>query len=172
GPQDRVEHARRIGGRTEGGEDAGTATMLGHGQETVAGGIVRAKRPNGTAILAQPGCDIARRRRRRAMRKDRVSIPVRISQPPRASSAATAGRVLPSRNSRNAPPPVEMYDTLSAMPYLSTAASVSPPPAMENAAESAIALARVRVPLPKASNSNTPTGPFQTTVPALPISPA
>src|SRR5690606_22977308 len=90
-------------------------------------------------------------------------------QPPRCSSAATAGRVLPSRNSRNAPPPVEMYDTSSAMPYLSTAARVSPPPAIENACEAAIARARVSVPLPNASNSNTPTGPFQTTVPALAI---
>ncbi len=31
-----------------------------------------------------------------------------LTQPPRASNAATAGRVLPSRNSRKAPPPVEM----------------------------------------------------------------
>ena len=32
----------------------------------------------------------------------------RPHQPARTSSAATAGSVLPSRNSRNAPPPVEM----------------------------------------------------------------
>src|SRR3546814_11169311 len=30
----------------------------------------------------------------------------------RAASAATAGSVLPSRNSRNAPPPVEMYEKI------------------------------------------------------------
>ena len=65
-----------------------------------------------------------------------------------------------------------MYDTSFSMPYLSTAASVSPPPAMENAALSAMARASVSVPLPKASNSNTPTGPFQTTVPALLMSSA
>ena len=49
------------------------------------------------------------------------------------------------------------------MPYLSTAASVSPPPAIENASDAAIARASASVPLPNASNSNTPTGPFQTT---------
>src|SRR4029077_20171208 len=57
----------------------------------------------------------------------------------RASSAATAGSFMPSRNSRNAPPPVEMYEILSATPYFSIAASVSPPPAIENAFESAMA---------------------------------
>ena len=52
------------------------------------------------------------------------------------------------------------------MPYLAIAASVSPPPAMENALLSAMARATVSVPCAKASNSNTPTGPFQTMVPA------
>lgn len=51
----------------------------------------------------------------------------------RASNISTAGSFLPSKNSKNAPPPVEIYDTLSAISYLSTAASVSPPPAIENA---------------------------------------
>ena len=37
---------------------------------------------------------------------------------------------------------------------------VSPPPAMENASLSAIALATISVPLRKFGNSNTPTGPF------------
>ena len=55
------------------------------------------------------------------------------------------------------------------MPYLSTAARVSPPPAMENALDPAIARATASVPPAKASNSNTPTGPFHTTVPAAPI---
>jgi hypothetical protein len=58
------------------------------------------------------------------------------------------------------------------MPYLSTAASVSPPPAIENAGESAIARASTRVPSPNASNSKTPTGPFQSTVPAFATSAA
>ena len=46
------------------------------------------------------------------------------------------------------------------------AARVSPPPAIEKPLEAAMARARVSVPLAKASNSNTPTGPFQTMVPA------
>ena len=66
----------------------------------------------------------------------------------RDSSISTAGSFLPSKNSKNAPPPVEIYDTLSLMPYLSIAARVSPPPAIENALESAIAFAIARVPLP------------------------
>ncbi len=57
----------------------------------------------------------------------------------------------------------------SAMPNLLMAAIVSPPPAIENASEAAIASASARVPLAKASISNTPTGPFQTMVPALAI---
>ena len=52
------------------------------------------------------------------------------------------------------------------MPYLAIAASVSPPPAMLKALLAAIARAMVSVPWAKASNSNTPTGPFQTMVPA------
>ena len=52
------------------------------------------------------------------------------------------------------------------MPYLAIAASVSPPPAMEKPLLSATARAMPSVPLEKASNSNTPTGPFQTMVPA------
>src|SRR6218665_843447 len=51
------------------------------------------------------------------------------------------------------------------MPYLAMAASVSPPPAMLNAADSAIARAMGRGPPSNAANSNTPTGPFQTMVP-------
>ena len=47
------------------------------------------------------------------------------------------------------------------------AATVSPPPAIENAFESAIACASVSVPLANGSISNTPTGPFQTMVPAF-----
>ena len=43
-------------------------------------------------------------------------------------SAATPGRVLPSINSSEAPPPVETCDTLSATPALLTADAESPPP--------------------------------------------
>ena len=44
---------------------------------------------------------------------------------------------------------------------------VSPPPASVKALVSAIAIAIFRVPSPNWSNSNTPTGPFHTTVPAF-----
>ena len=54
----------------------------------------------------------------------------------------------------------------SSTPYFSMAASVSPPPASEKALLRAMAWAIVRVPSPNWSNSNTPTGPFQTMVPA------
>ena len=54
----------------------------------------------------------------------------------------------------------------SSTPYFSIAASVSPPPASENALLRAIACAIACVPSPNWSNSNTPTGPFQTIVPA------
>src|SRR5260370_8320639 len=48
-------------------------------------------------------------------------------QPPHASSsAATPGCGLPSRNSSDAPPPVETWGSLSASP--ATAAAESPPP--------------------------------------------
>ncbi len=46
------------------------------------------------------------------------------------------------------------------------AASVSPPPAIEKALELAMASPRALVPQANASISNTPTGPFQTIVPA------
>lgn len=40
------------------------------------------------------------------------------------------GHTLPSRSSREAPPPVEMWLILSARPAFSTAATESPPPMM------------------------------------------
>src|ERR1019366_7313896 len=49
-------------------------------------------------------------------------------------SASTPGNFLPSRNSSDAPPPVEMCVILSATPAALTAATVSPPPTMETAA--------------------------------------
>src|SRR5690606_15189726 len=86
---------------------------------------------------------------------------------PRLSRTATAGSLRPSRNSRNAPPAVDMYEMPSATPNLLIAAIVSPPPAIENASDSAIACASARVPSANASNSNTPIGPFHTIVPAF-----
>src|SRR3970040_237621 len=52
------------------------------------------------------------------------------------------------------------------MSYFWIAAMVSPPPARVKALVLAIAIAMVLVPSPNWSNSNTPTGPFQSTVPA------
>src|SRR5699024_4007279 len=80
---------------------------------------------------------------------------------------AMPGSSRPSRNSREAPPPVEMWVILSAKPSFSTAAAESPPPMMEIALLSATACATAMVPFAKFSHSETPIGPFQTTVPAL-----
>src|SRR3989344_5155923 len=85
----------------------------------------------------------------------------------RCSRISTAGSFFPSRNSRNAPPAVEIYDTLSKISYFWIAAMVSPPPARGKALVLAIASAIVRVAAPNWANSNTPPGPFHTTVPAF-----
>src|SRR5699024_5314225 len=69
------------------------------------------------------------------------------------SSIAKPGSCLPSRYSRLAPPPVEMWskaDSSSSMARI--AAAESPPPTTLNAPDSAIASATVRVPAAKASN--------------------
>src|SRR5690606_13025341 len=84
----------------------------------------------------------------------------------RSSSTTTAGRRLPSRNSKKAPPPVEMYEMRSATLNCSTAASVSPPPAIEKALLAATACVTARVPAANSGCSKTPSGPFHTIVPA------
>ena len=81
------------------------------------------------------------------------------------SRTAIPGRVFPSRNSREAPPPVETWLIFDARLNLLTAATESPPPTTETApfeVASATRWATSPVPFEKASNSNTPTGPFQT----------
>ncbi len=60
----------------------------------------------------------------------------------------------------------DVADVASRCRSVAIAASVSPPPAMLKARLCAIARAIVSVPSAKASNSKTPTGPFQTIVPA------
>src|SRR5229473_618904 len=80
---------------------------------------------------------------------------------------STPGSLRPPRNSREAPPPVEMCEILSATPDWWTAATESPPPTIEMAPLSvaaATALATSSVPLAKMGISNTPMGPFQTMV--------
>src|SRR5690606_19384759 len=67
----------------------------------------------------------------------------------RSSSIAMPGNVLPSRNSSDAPPPVETWESRSANPASSSAAAVSPPPAIVVAplsVASATARATPRVP--------------------------
>src|ERR1700704_7040745 len=79
--------------------------------------------------------------------------------------ASTRGSLRPPRNSREAPPPVEIWEILSATPDWWTAATESPPPTMEVApplVAAATALATSSVPFANAGISNTPLGPFPT----------
>ena len=80
------------------------------------------------------------------------------------SSAATPGSVRPPRNSSEAPPPVEMCVMRSATPAFFTAAIESPPPMIVVPFTAATARATALVPAANASISNTPIGPFHTTV--------
>ena len=61
-------------------------------------------------------------------------------------AATTPGKSFPSRNSSEAPPPVEMCVILSPKPRLLTAAAESPPPMIVVASVSAKALATAIVP--------------------------
>ena len=81
-------------------------------------------------------------------------------------SAAMPGSSLPSRNSKDAPPPVEICVILSAKPSFVTAETESPPPTIETAPEAATASATAKVHFANCGNSKTPMGPFQITVPA------
>src|SRR5215813_7947434 len=81
--------------------------------------------------------------------------------------AATPGSVRPSRNSRKAPPAVEMYPILSLTPAALTAAMVSPPPITLNAGAEATARAMATVPAANGGFSKTPIGPFHTIVLAV-----
>src|SRR5690606_38136743 len=81
------------------------------------------------------------------------------------SRTSIPGSVLPSRNSSDAPPPVEMCEKdSSARPSWRTAAAEPPPPTTENASDFPIASATPRVPAANGAISNTPIGPFQNTV--------
>src|SRR5438128_1137612 len=79
-----------------------------------------------------------------------------------SSGAATPGSGLPSRNSSDAPPPVETWVNASSRP--ATAAAESPPPTTVTAPRfpaSTMASATLRVPASNGGVSNTPMGPFQ-----------
>src|ERR1043165_6218050 len=91
-------------------------------------------------------------------------------RPPKAPTnylsvnAATPGNSSPARNSRVAPPPVEMCVMRSATPARVTAETESPPPTITVAprsAASATACATPIVPRSNGGSSNTPIGPFQ-----------
>src|SRR5437867_2418763 len=66
-----------------------------------------------------------------------------------ASNGTRPGSVLPSRNSSDAPPPVEMCETSDAYPNFRSAAALSPPPTTEKQSLLAIAAATARVPAAK-----------------------
>src|SRR5258708_21116009 len=85
----------------------------------------------------------------------------------RSSRASTPGSALPSRNSSDAPPPVETWLILFSSLASATAAAESPPPTIviaPFAVAFAIVSAIARVPAPKGGVSNTPIGPFHSTL--------
>src|SRR4051812_2918471 len=92
------------------------------------------------------------------------ACPARPAYPALSVSAATPGSVRPPRNSSDAPPPVEMCVIRSAIPDFFTAEIESPPPMIVVPRTAATARAMALVPVANASISNTPIGPFHTTV--------
>src|SRR5207247_7406798 len=81
-----------------------------------------------------------------------------------SSSAATPGNSFPSRNSSDAPPPVETCVSLSSIP--ATAATESPPPTTVTAPffpAAARAFAIAREPASNGGRWNAPLGPFHKT---------
>src|ERR1700679_3413803 len=80
----------------------------------------------------------------------------------------TPGNSRPSRNSSEAPPPVDTNETLSVTPAFLMAETESPPPMMLTAPLlAAMALAMANVPTALSATSKTPMGPFQRMVPAV-----
>src|SRR5437867_583826 len=87
-----------------------------------------------------------------------------------SSSATSPGSARPSRNSSDAPPPVETWVTAPCSPARASAATESPPPTTVVPLDSASACAIAIVPRLKASTSKMPMGPFQSAVRAAAIS--
>mmetsp|Transcript_33191 Transcript_33191/g.99991 ORF Transcript_33191/g.99991 Transcript_33191/m.99991 type:complete len:436 (+) Transcript_33191:828-2135(+) len=84
-----------------------------------------------------------------------------------SSRAATPGSTLPSRSSREAPPPVLQCVTLSSVSYFLHAVAVSPPPItvmVPDLVTSTTLSIMDFVPASKLFISNTPIGPFHTIV--------
>ena len=144
----------------------------------------RSRRPDGTA--ARPTEPSARTtststvglpRESRISRASTTSMIVfmRVPSPSTLTLTASGGRAgrstpgssRPSRNSSDAPPPVEMWVIWSARPCWVTAATESPPPTTTVApasARSASIRATAFVPCANDGISKTPSGPFQNTV--------
>src|SRR5262245_3193152 len=87
-------------------------------------------------------------------------------------SARSPGRSRCSMNSRDAPPPVLTWSMRSASPKRRTAAALSPPPTTVNPRHAATAFATARVPAANGATSNTPMGPFHSSIAAPPMSSA
>src|SRR5438876_9115684 len=83
---------------------------------------------------------------------------------PLSVSTSTPGSFCPDKNSKDAPPPVEICVILDPTPDCATAAAESPPPTIEYAFQSATACAIANVPEANFEFSNTPMGPFHTIV--------
>src|SRR5262245_11687004 len=79
-------------------------------------------------------------------------------------NASTPGSFWPDRNSRDAPPPVDICVIFDSTPDCATAAAESPPPTIENAFDSATARAMAKVPWANFGFSKTPIGTFHTMV--------
>src|SRR5437773_11789432 len=87
-----------------------------------------------------------------------------------SSSARSPGSSRPSRNSSDAPPPVDTWLTASSFPARRRAATESPPPTTVVPLHAAIPSATASVPRLNGSISKIPIGPFQKTVRACSIS--
>mmetsp|Transcript_73487 Transcript_73487/g.195333 ORF Transcript_73487/g.195333 Transcript_73487/m.195333 type:complete len:213 (-) Transcript_73487:839-1477(-) len=81
-----------------------------------------------------------------------------------SSNAATPGNSLPSKSSKEAPPPVLQWVTLSSVSYFLQAVAVSPPPMTVIVPDFVTSTTLAIIDFVPASNfaiSNTPIGPFQ-----------
>lgn len=74
---------------------------------------------------------------------------------------------MPSKSSRDAPPPVDTCDTSDSVFHLAQQDAVSPPPMIDTQpafVEATTASISPLVPVAKLGNSNTPGGPFHTII--------
>src|SRR2546425_13119282 len=124
----------------------------------------RGEEPYG-AVLVAPGAGPERLQVGPGLDRPDMHLPVGGKEEPShaSSRAATPGSGLPSRNSSDAPPPVETWVSLDARP--ATAAAESPPPTTVVAPRrvaSTIASATARVPASNGGCPKTPIRPVHT----------